>query len=71
MDEDIDNKDNKYFDNDEIYFNIEGVKSQTNNETFSAEAELDNLSENGISNDGSLQFSFGILTAEIQNLLEN
>ena len=42
-----------------------------NNETFSAEAELNNLSENGISNDGSSQSSFGVLPEEIQNVLEN
>ena len=51
---------NKDLDNNEIYFEIEGVKSQMNNKTFSAEAELKNLSENGISNDGSSQFRFGV-----------
>ena len=30
-----------------IYFTIEGLKIQTNNETFDAELELENLSENG------------------------
>ena len=33
-----------------ILFEIEGVKSQTNNETYSAVTELQNLTENGLSN---------------------
>ena len=35
---------------DKILFEIESVKSQTDNETFSATAELENLSGNGLSN---------------------
>ena len=49
---------NKDVDNNEIYFEIESIKSQTNNETFNAELELDNLSENGAANAGSSIFGF-------------
>ena len=51
---------NKDVDNNEIYIEIESIKSQTNNETFNAELELDNLSENGAANAGSSIFGFGI-----------
>ena len=51
---------NKDVDNNKMYFEIEGIKSQTNNKTFNAEPELDNLSENGKSNGRSTQFGFGI-----------
>ena len=62
---------NKDVDNNEINFEIENVKSQTNNETFNAELELDNLSENGAANAGRSQFGFGIIMREMQDLLEN
>ena len=35
---------------DKILFEIEGVKSQTNNETYSAVSELENLTGDGLSN---------------------
>ena len=54
---------NKNAIDNEIYFEIEGIKSQTNNETFNAELELDNLSENGATNAGSLQLEFRIYNA--------
>ena len=62
---------NKDVDNNEINFEIEDIKSQTNNETFNAELELDNLSENGAANAGSSQFGFGIIMPEMQDLLGN
>ena len=51
---------NKDIDNNKMYFEIEGIKSQTNNKTFNAEPELDHLSENGKSTGRSTQFGFGI-----------
>ena len=51
---------NKDVDNNKMYFEIEGIKNQTNNKTFNAEPKLDNLSENGESNGRSTQFGFGI-----------
>ena len=62
---------NKDVDNNEINFEIEDIKSQMNNETFNAELELDNLSENGAANAGSSQFGFGIIMPEMQDLLGN
>lgn len=44
------NEDNK---DKNIYFEIEGVKSKTDNETFDAELELENLSENSSIDAGS------------------
>ena len=47
-----------------IYFEIEGIKSQTNSEISNAELELDNLPENGTTNVVSLQYRFGIYDTE-------
>ena len=52
---------NKDVDNNKIYFEIESIKM--NNETFNAEPELDNLSQNSTANAGSSQFGFGIYNA--------
>ena len=41
---------NKDVDNNEIYFEIKSIKSHINNETFNAEPELDNLSQNSTAN---------------------
>ena len=51
------NEDNK---DKNIYFEIEGVKSQTDNEIFDAELKLENLSENSSVDAGSSQLGFGI-----------
>ena len=54
---------NKDADNNEIYFEIEGIKSQTSNKTFNNESKLDKLSENGRATAGTSQFGFGIYNA--------
>lgn len=51
---------NKNINDNEIYFETEGIKSQSNNETVYAELKLDNLSENDVTNAGISQFGFGI-----------
>ena len=56
----VSNPINKTSDNPEIYFQIDSLKSQTNNETFSAETELDSLPDNGSTDAGSSQLGFGI-----------
>lgn len=56
---------NKDVDNNLIYFEIEVVRSQTNNKTFSVEAELDNLSENDISNNEAHNSAFKFITPEV------
>ena len=35
---------------DKLLFKIEGLKTQTDNETYSASSELENLQGNGLSN---------------------
>ena len=55
----------------EIYFEVEGIKSHMNNETFNAELELDNLSENGTINVGRYNSDFEIITPKMQSLLGN
>ena len=60
---------NKTSDNSGTYFHIDSVKSQTNNETFSAETELDNLSDNGSTDGGSSQFEFGIYNSGDEKLI--
>ena len=62
---------NKDVDNNEINFEIEDIKSQMNNETFNAELELDNLSENGTINVGRYNSDFEIITPKMQSLLGN
>ena len=44
---------------DKILFEMESVKSQTNNETFSATAELENLTGSGLSNVTNEQSTVG------------
>ena len=58
---------------DKILFEIESVKSQTNNETYSASSELENLTGNGLTNVrsaestvGFLDFADGKLTGKIR-----
>lgn len=50
----------------EIYFEIEGIKSQTNIKTFNAELESNNLYENGARNAGSLLANLFLNQQEIQ-----
>ena len=43
-----------------ILFQIDGIKSKTNNKTFNAKLELENLAQNGTTDGGVTQNGFGI-----------
>ena len=46
-----------------ILFQIDGIKSTTNNETFGAKSELEKLAQNGATDGGRTQNGFGIFNS--------
>ena len=44
-------------------FQIDGIKTRTNDETFNAKLELENLAQNGTTDGGTKQNEFGIFNS--------